>query len=730
MRSTARTRVPHGTPASGFNGALPPVRTGPLAPDQNGTRPPGDNKTLPAGGDKTPSAADQRTRRTRRAPVPASFAALHAGAGTLVLDRYRLVAQLGAGAFATVWLAVDERLAREVAIKVIPQRRVIKARFQREAWAAARLSHPGVVTLYEAAADRDAAYLVSELVRGSTLEAALAEGRLSDRTIIAIGISLCDVLAHAHALGIIHRDVKPSNILIPEEEASVGPPAKLTDFGVAHAVGGDSLTATGEVVGTAAYMAPEQAAGREVRPTADLYALALVLYEGLTGINPLDSITALQRGSRLGLYLPPLRRQRRDLPRELGHGIDLALRPRPAERGTIGELRGALETSLNAVSDEAGVVANPWRLFPRRAAHEERTLTAGWPVAHAMASAPEPSGGPQRAAPERHDQPVTARFRQRREEGDRPNERAERARNPLGLGARAGGAAAGAVLAGWLVAHMLTPAPLAPAAAALGAAALMLVVPRLGFVAMTAALMIVAIPQGHAGDALLVGFGAAVAILVAPGGRPPWPLGVGAPALGALGLAGAWPAVAARATTPRRRAILGFTGWVWLALAGPLAGASLYVQVPPGGPPRGVWSGSPYEVAHHVLGALLRSGALAGAPVWGLAAAVLPVLLTRRSLARDAALVAAWAVLLAVFTELAISATNVGSGSATVHTVLVGTIVAGVVALGPSIAASGLLTRRPQRRRHRSRRPGRGSERSTRKAQRTVPGGYTEAGVP
>src|SRR6202035_4104699 len=104
--------------------------------------------------------------------------------------------------------------------------------------------------------------------------------------------------------------------------------AKLTDFGVARIVGGDTLTRTGDVVGTAAYMAPEQAEGREVGAAADLYALALVLYEALTGVNPVRTGTAAQRARRLGAHMPPLRRQRHDLPRELGQAIDQALRPR------------------------------------------------------------------------------------------------------------------------------------------------------------------------------------------------------------------------------------------------------------------------------------------------------------------------------------------------------------------------------------------------------------------
>ena len=156
--------------------------------------------------------------------------------------------------------------------------RIVGGRFEREARAAARLSHPAIVTLYEAAVDDEGAYLVSEIVYGSTLDTLLAEGRLSDRDIVGVGMALCDALEHAHAQGVVHRDLKPSNVLIPDAPPSAAQCAKLTDFGVARLVGAESLTLTGDVIGTLAYMAPEQAGGQEAGPAADLYSLALVLY--------------------------------------------------------------------------------------------------------------------------------------------------------------------------------------------------------------------------------------------------------------------------------------------------------------------------------------------------------------------------------------------------------------------------------------------------------------------
>ena len=258
----------------------------------------------------------------------------------MVLDRYRLRRRLGTGGFATVWHAHDERLDREVAIKILPRERVAEGRFEREARVAARLAHPGIVTLYEAAVDDEGAYLVSELVHGATLDRLLQTGRLSDRDIVQIGLALCDALAHAHAQGVIHRDVKPSNVLIPERPTTPAQLARLTDFGVARVLDGDSLTRTGDVIGTAAYMAPEQAEGLVAGAPADLFSLALVLYEALTGVNPVRTGIATGGRRRLGTHLPPLRRQRRELPRELGQAIDLRAAPTAAgtwrDRGAEG----------------------------------------------------------------------------------------------------------------------------------------------------------------------------------------------------------------------------------------------------------------------------------------------------------------------------------------------------------------------------------------------------------
>ncbi len=163
----------------------------------------------------------------------------------LVLDRYRLERMLGAGGFGVVWLAHDERLERDVAVKVIPREEsgAGPTRAEREAHAAARLNHPGVVGLYELDHDEHSTYLVSELVRGRTFAELSRAGALSDSDVARIGLALCDALHHAHERGVIHRDVKPQNVMVLAEPAAGAGFAKLADFGVAHLASGTSSRA-------------------------------------------------------------------------------------------------------------------------------------------------------------------------------------------------------------------------------------------------------------------------------------------------------------------------------------------------------------------------------------------------------------------------------------------------------------------------------------------------------
>src|SRR5919206_2917146 len=243
----------------------------------------------------------------------------------VILGRYRLERRLGAGGFGVVWLAWDEKLEREVAVKAIARDQGGGERVEREARAAARLNHPGIVAIYELASDEHDVYLVSELVRGRTLAELTHAQAISDRDVARIGMALCEALEHAHARGVIHRDVKPGNVMVLAEPAAGAGFAKLADFGVAHVATADALTHTGDVVGTLAYMAPEQAEGARVTPACDVYSLALTLYEAWTGTNPVKAGGPAPTARRLGRPLPPLAAARPDLPLDLCDAIDDAL---------------------------------------------------------------------------------------------------------------------------------------------------------------------------------------------------------------------------------------------------------------------------------------------------------------------------------------------------------------------------------------------------------------------
>ncbi len=267
--------------------------------------------------------------------------------GSLVLDRFLIERRIGSGGFGVVYEAWDGRLERPVAVKAIEQRGEAGKRVMREAQAAARLNHPGIVTLYEMGEEDGNALLVSELVEGDTLAHLAAEDALSDREIGEIGADLCEALDHAHSRGVIHRDIKPQNVQIVDGQ----PRAKLMDFGIALVADAAGLTQTGDVVGTLAYMSPEQAEGLEAGPEADIYSLALTLYECWSGENPHRQGNALATARSIGRRARPLRRLRPDLPRELAEEIDACLDPSPQHRPSLEELGVAIEDSLDELAE-------------------------------------------------------------------------------------------------------------------------------------------------------------------------------------------------------------------------------------------------------------------------------------------------------------------------------------------------------------------------------------------
>ena len=589
----------------------------------------------------------------------------------LVLGRYRLEQRLGAGGFGVVWRARDERLERPVAVKVMPHRKGMGKRAEREALAAARLNHPAIVTLYEAGSDGDAAYLVSELVEGEALDDLLADGALSDRDIARIGAALAAALDHAHSHGVIHRDVKPGNVIVPSAPHGEASLAKLTDFGVARLVGDDPLTRTSDIVGTLAYMAPEQAEGEEVGAEADLYSLGLVVYEALTGVNPVRGGGPAATARRLGEPLPAIRRVRRDLPRELAGALDRAVRPYPEERGSLPELGAVLAGSVRVLDDEPGTVApsvfeapRVWRepkpppapeRAPERPVPPPPSGTVPYP-AGAPAPVPPLAPPPGYAAPPPGAAPG-APF---------APEPPRRRRTALERIVAAVGAA-GLTALGAAAYPTTLPIPIAALAAGIGVVVFLL--PRLGW--MTAAVGAVGVAAAQSDGA-----GVGVAIVLAAAlfpvpfllWRAPawWSVPVVAPLLGLVSLAGAFPALAGQASTGWRRAVVGGLGAWWLLLAEPLAARTLLLGRAPGVRPHGEWAGSASAAVEHVLRPLATSGAVAIIALWALAAFVLPYLIRGRGgIAAAAVGAAVWAVGLAGGTALIANAVHTHAGTST-----------------------------------------------------------------
>jgi tRNA A-37 threonylcarbamoyl transferase component Bud32 len=209
--------------------------------------------------------------------------------GRILDGRYQLGSLLGVGGMARVYLADDRVLERRVAVKVLSspyaQDPVFVERFRREARAAARLSHPNIVAVFDSGSDAGEHYLVMEHVAGQSLAELLArQGRLAPRRAAELAVEVCAALSAAHAQGLVHRDVKPANVLVGADGR-----VKVTDFGIVKAAATATLTGIGTVLGTAAYLSPEQAQGRPVDARSDLYSLGCVLYELCTGSPPFGS---------------------------------------------------------------------------------------------------------------------------------------------------------------------------------------------------------------------------------------------------------------------------------------------------------------------------------------------------------------------------------------------------------------------------------------------------------
>ncbi len=555
-------------------------------------------------------------------------ARIEAPEGRLVLGRYRLQRRLGAGGFGVVWLGRDEHLQRDVAVKVMARDEEAESgRASREARAAARLNHPGIVALYELAEDEHDAYLVSELVPGRTMAELASQKALSDRDVARIGSALCDALAHAHARGVIHRDVKPGNVMVVDAPAAGAGFAKLADFGVAHMASGDPLTRTGDVVGTLAYMAPEQAEGERATPACDVYSLALSLYEAWTGENPVRAGGPLATARRLGRPLPSLARRRPDLPGGLSEVIDDALDPDPEVRPDPAELAADLAEAEPQLADEGGLVEPETR---ERVGLTEATRRL-IPFNRPREAEPPPQWQPEHQwPPAPYAEPYTEPRRS--------------------LAARLGARAAAGALGGLLVLAALgtlgPSPPFSPVAAAGVAGAAVALLPRIGWLTCALALLgwLVSPEADREGTALLLAFVLAPVPLLLPRAGLLWSVPILAPLLGAAALAPAFVAVAALAPTAPRRAGLAAAGFLWLAGGEALTGDPLLFGSPDGTESLALWQSSITAGASDAVWPLLSSPALAPALVWAGFAVLLPLVVRGRSTGVDLAAGALWAV--------------------------------------------------------------------------------------
>jgi serine/threonine-protein kinase len=254
-------------------------------------------------------------------------------ADSLIAGRYRLDRQIGSGGMSEVWAALDLELERAVAVKLVAAD-ADPARFEREARAAAGLAHPNVCALYDYGLDQGRRFMVLEYLPGGSLEDRLAAGKpLGDDDTRRTAGEVAAGLAHAHARAVVHRDLKPSNILFDAEGR-----AKIADFGIARAVGEPGLTEAGTILGTAAYISPEQAAGRQATPESDVYSFGVILFRMLTGRLLFESPDALALAAmHRDLPAPSVSKLRPDAPPLLESVAAAALAKSPADRPQDGD---------------------------------------------------------------------------------------------------------------------------------------------------------------------------------------------------------------------------------------------------------------------------------------------------------------------------------------------------------------------------------------------------------
>ncbi|MFE2036411.1 serine/threonine-protein kinase [Streptomyces scopuliridis] len=322
---------------------VPPQNAGPGDAGQ-GDAGQGDAGPGSTGYPPTQAGHAPRAAQAPQAPAPAQAPAADPAARRALGGRYRLVSRLGHGGMGTVWLAHDEVVDREVAIKEprVPDnvgerdRDRVYLRMQREARAAAKIEHPAVVTMHDVVIEDAKPWIVMELVRGQSLADRLQEGTLDPREAARIGLAVLDALTAAHEKGVLHRDVKPDNVLLGRGDRVV-----LSDFGIAQVEGEQGLTETGAFVGSPEFIAPERVLGQQPGPESDLWSLGVVLYAAVEGVSP-------YRRSHIPATLQAVLSAEPQMPARgsgaFGTLVMRLLRKDPAARPDAAEIRAVLES--------------------------------------------------------------------------------------------------------------------------------------------------------------------------------------------------------------------------------------------------------------------------------------------------------------------------------------------------------------------------------------------------
>jgi serine/threonine protein kinase len=345
------------------------------------------------------------------------------------IGKYRVVSRLGRGGMGTVYKAVDQTLDREVAIKCLnadlTESELLK-RFRAEAIALARLNHPNIATLFELTEHDGGLLMVMEFVRGETFEKVLSRvgGMPVDRA-VDLCTQVLDALAHAHRVGVVHRDLKPANLMLADSGL-----VKVMDFGLARMAGTEHLTNDGYMVGTPAYMSPEQVLGSDIDGRADVYAIGVVFYRLLTGQLPFKADSGIAMVHKQMYDQPtPVRQLRTELPLATEQILTRALAKAPADRyQTADEFKAALaQLSVVAPAATARTLTSP---SPRPAIEIPEDVTTISPVGTLRASSPGLNPAPPRHRPSR---PPHRPRRQRSHRRPQRRQRRSRRQHPLPL---------------------------------------------------------------------------------------------------------------------------------------------------------------------------------------------------------------------------------------------------------------------------------------------------------